>query len=341
MKILKYTWQVSMILASTTTLLAQTLEQTRLEVQSTKQIDKSGVIDFAGGSKVTGDATGVSASDTGMQRPIFLKTSNLSFFGGVTNSINRNSNPLNKETDIDIKRDGGHDVTWSKTFSMGALTNPIDINVAMLTIVAGGGWTATDHLIDTYKELDFDTESTSAYLLFMIQHESGWSYRLGSSYAMVKDPKSKAENYMEFYPNVGATKTFDLPFDTVGIFDISGGKHISGTDSVGANDLDRSTQDLWDFSVSLGLRYQLWDVMFSPKYSYTRKIYTTTNSGLGGALNKDRRDHTNTLGIGADYPLTDSVNIGANYSFEQRDSNNDTKYKSWSAGANVGLSLNF
>jgi predicted porin len=209
----------------------------------------------------------------------------------------------------------------------------------MLTIVAGGGWTDTSHLIDEFEALD--SLSTSAYLLFMIQHESGWSYRLGSSYAMVKDPTTEQENYNEFYPNFGASKSFDLPFDLVGLLDISGGKHFSDTDALDSTDPDRKTQDNWDFSVSLGLRYQLLNVMLSPNYRYSKKVYTTDNSTVSGFATKDRIDHTNTLSIGADYPLFDNVNIGANYSFEQRDSNKATKYKAWNAGANFGLSLNF
>jgi hypothetical protein len=345
MKFLKTSWCISLVIATTSTMFAQsltreqTIQQRNLEIQATKQLDKSGSVGLSGGGSAKGDGVGINASDSGMQRPIFLRTGSLSFFGGIDNSINRSANPLQLETDLEIKEGGGHDFTWSKTFSAGALTNPIDINVAMLTIVAGGGWTDTDHLIEDFEALN--SQSTSAYLLFMIQHETGWSYRLGSSYAMVKDPTTKAENYMEFYPNIGATKTFDLPFDTVGIFDISGGKHLSDTDALDSTDQDRKTQDNWDFAVSLGLKYQLYNIMLSPNYRYSKKIYSTDNSSVSGLATKDRIDHTNTLSISADYPLFENINLGANYSFEQRDSNKATKYKAWNAGANVGLSLNF
>jgi len=316
----------------------QRIQQRNLEIQSRQTGPSLSTGNTANGTASAGDA-GINASDTGMQRPIFLKTSNLSFFGSIDNSLSRSANPLQLETDLEIKEGGGHDFTWSKTFSAGVLTNPIDINVAMLTIVAGGGWTDTSHLIDDFEALD--SLSTSAYLLFMIQHESGWSYRLGSSYAMVKDPTTKQENYNEFYPNFGASKSFDLPFDLVGLLDISGGKHFSDTDALDSTDPDRKTQDNWDFAVSVGLRYQLWNVMLSPNYRYSKKVYTTDNATVSGFATKDRIDHTNTLSIGADYPLFDNVNIGANYSFEQRDSNKATKYKAWNAGANFGLSLNF
>jgi len=316
----------------------QRIQQRNLEIQSRQTGPSLSTGNTANGTASAGDA-GINASDTGMQRPIFLKSSNLSFFGSIDNSLSRSANPLQLETDLEIKEGGGHDFTWSKTFSAGVLTNPIDINVAMLTIVAGGGWTDTSHLIDDFEALD--SLSTSAYLLFMIQHESGWSYRLGSSYAMVKDPTTEQENYNEFYPNFGASKSFDLPFDLVGLVDISGGKHFSDTDALDSTDPDRKTQDNWDFAVSVGLRYQLWNVMLSPNYRYSKKVYTTDNATVSGFATKDRIDHTNTLSIGADYPLFDNVNIGANYSFEQRDSNKATKYKAWNAGANFGLSLNF
>lgn len=329
---------ISTTLFSQSPSVQQRTQQRNLEIQSRQTGPSLSTGNTANGTAGAGDA-GINASDTGMQRPIFLKTSNLSFFGSIDNSLSRSANPLQLETDLEIKDGGGHDFTWSKTFSAGVLTNPIDINVAMLTIVAGGGWTDTSHLIDEFEALD--SLSTSAYLLFMIQHESGWSYRLGSSYAMVKDPTTEQENYNEFYPNFGASKSFDLPFDLVGLLDISGGKHFSDTDALDSTDPDRKTQDNWDFSVSLGLRYQLWNVMLSPNYRYSKKVYTTDNATVSGFATKDRIDHTNTLSIGADYPLFDNVNIGANYSFEQRDSNKATKYKAWNAGANFGLSLNF
>jgi hypothetical protein len=280
-------------------------------------------------------SSSVGSTDSGMQRPVFIDTGFFSFFAGIDNSLSRKQNPLLLTTDADIKTAGGHDFTWSKTFSAGTMTNPIDMDSFMLMIVAGGAWTKTDHLITEFEALD--DFANSAYLLFMLQHETGWNYRIGSSYAMMQDSTRESETYSEFYPNIGASKSFDLPLDLIGLFDISGGKHLTTSDSITTT--DTKTMDNWDFAVSLGLKYQLFDLILSPTYRYSKKIYSTDNTL---ALNKDRIDYGNTLSFKVDYPVYDHINLSLGYSFDQRDSTDTTKkYKAWNADANFGLSMNF
>lgn len=281
-----------------------------------------------------GETQDIRSSDTGMQRPIFLQTKSLTFFAGVDNSVSRKANPLLLATDSDIDKSGGHDFTWSRSFSGGLLTNPIDIDSAMLTFVGGGGWTKTTHIIDDFKDLD--DFSTSAYALAMIQHESGWSYRIGSTYAMVRDLNQK-ENYSEFYPNVGVSRSFDVGYDLTAVFDLSGGKHLTTSDSLAVNDTD--TLDNWDMAIALGLRYQIWDIMISPNYRYSKKVYSTQNTD--SITTYSRVDYMNTLSLKLDYQITDSFSVGTSYALDQRDSNLATKYKNWSADASVGLSLSF
>lgn len=280
------------------------------------------------------DNQSISSSDAGMQRPIFLRTSYFSFFGGVDNAISRKSNPLLLETEAEIDGSGGHDFTWSKTISAGLMSNPTDLDFGMLSFVAGGSWTKTDHLIEDFKALnDF---ATSAYALCTLQHESGWSYRIGSSYAMVRDI-ARNESYSEFYPNLGVSKSIDLGYDITGILDISGGKHLTTSDALAVDDKD--TMENWDFAVSFGLRYQIWDFLLSPTYRYSKKVFTTDNSDSVTTFN--RVDYSNTLSLKIDYSITESLSVGASYSFDQRESSVASNYKSWSADANMGLSLNF
>jgi hypothetical protein len=282
----------------------------------------------------SGDNQDITTSDAGMQRPIFLQTKNLSFFAGVDNSISRKANPLLLATEADIDSSGGHDFTWSRSVSAGLMSNPFDIDFAMLSFVGGGAWTKTTHLIDAFRDLD--DFSTSAYALAMIQHESGWSYRLGSTYAMVRDI-ARTESYSEFYPNIGVSKSIDLGYDITGILDISGGKHLTTSDSLAVDDKD--TMENWDFAFSFGLRYQIWDFLLSPSYRYSKKVFTTDNSASITTFN--RVDYSNTLSLKIDYSITDNFSVGASYSFDQRDSNVASNYKSWSADANMGLSLSF
>jgi len=332
---------------------AQRLQQTKIEVQSTKQINQAASQALKQGKQPTGQtSSNINASDTGMQRPVFLNTSNLSYFASITNSINRSANPLQKDTDLDIDKHGGHSFSWSKSLNLGALTNPIDINSVMLTIIAGGGWTDVEHLHAGTRELDgspipdgffktMDSQSASAYLLFMMQHESGWNYSVGSNLVWVNDPATKNETYRSFSPTVSASKPIQFPFDIVGVFKLDGGVNFSDTDPNTSQ--DRDEQDNWNISASLGFNYELWDIILSPQYTYSRLAYLTDNPNV--AVNYNRVDYTNTLSLGANYNLSDNMSLGLNYSFEQSDSNKPSdlvkKYKNWNAGANVGISVNF
>jgi hypothetical protein len=334
---------------------AQRLQQSKIEVQSTKQINQAASQALRQGKEPTGQAsTNINASDTGMQRPVFLNTSNLSYFASITNSINRSANPLQEDTDLGKDKFGGHSFSWSKSLNLGALTNPIDINSVMLTIIAGGGWTDVEHLHAGSRELDgiaipdgyfktMNSQSTSAYLLFMMQHESGWNYSVGSNLVWVNDSATKDETYRSFSPNVSAAKPIQFPFDIVGVFKLDGGVNFSDTNpnSTAGTTQDRDEQDNWNIAASLGFNYELWDIILSPKYTYSRLAYLTDSPGV----NQYRVDYTNTLSLDANYNLSDNMSLGLNYSFEQRDSNKPTflvkKYKNWNAGANVGISVNF
>jgi len=284
-----------------------------------------------------GDKQEISSSDTGMQRPIFLKSKNFTIFGGVNNSLSRQQNPLTENTEELVKESGGHAFSWNRSVSGGFMTHPVDINFAMLSFVGGGSWGKTTHIRDIPTQTLLDNLSTSSYALAMIQHESGWSYRVGSTYAMTKDIKNTEETYREFYPMMGVSQTFDTGFDVAATIDISGGKHLTKTSKLIT---DGDHLDNWDYAVSLGLRYQLWDFQLSPSYSYTKKHYSTKDESESTRFK--RVDHTNSLSFKLDYQLSESLSVGASYAFDQRDSNiADEGYKSWSVASTMGIDFSF
>jgi len=279
----------------------------------------------------------ISSSDTGMQRPIFLKSRNYTIFGGINNSVSRQQNPLNEQTKELAKESGGHAFSWNRSVSGGFMTHPVDINFAMLSFVGGGSWGKTTHIRDEINQKILDNLSTSSYALAMIQHESGWRYRVGSTYAMTKDIQNTIESYREFYPMMGVSQTFDTGFDVAATIDISGGKHLTKTSKLIA---DGDHLDNWDYTISLGLRYELWDFQLSPSYSYTKKTYSTKDES---ELKRFQRvDHINTLSFKLDYQLSESLSVGASYAFDQRDSNiANEDYKNWSVASTMGIDFSF
>ena len=117
---------------------------------------------------------------------------------------------------------------WINTAYLGASFEPIEIDDAVITPYTGISYTSTEYLVSGLDALAL--YSTSAYALLMTQHSSGWMLRCGISYAMDKSESTEEETYAEFYPNIGAMKIYTISDSTIGIFDISGGYHISQSD---------------------------------------------------------------------------------------------------------------
>ena len=279
-------------------------------------------------SKSSGNTPGISTSDSGAQRPIFLDTEKVSAFVGYDAKITYRSNPLTLSGDLTQAKTG----IYQNSFYGGASLSPIDTDSAVITPVFGGSWTMSDYLNDNLSSLN--DYATSAYALLMIQHETGIGFRAGSSYANVRNNDSDTEDYSEFYPNVGAMKTYSINSDTLAILDISGGMHLTKSDSL----IGSSTQSLdnWDASFSYSLRHSYGDFIFTPGYRLSYKKFTED-----GTVNDGRKDVTHSLSLKGEYSLDENLKLSANTSYTRRNSNVSTDYKSYDAGFVIGLNFNF
>ena len=279
-------------------------------------------------SEKSGGNQGVGTSDSGAQRPIFLDTEKVSAFVGYDAKITYRSNPLTLSGDLTQAKTG----IYQNSFYGGASLSPIDTDSAVITPVFGGSWTMSDYLNDNLSSLN--DYATSAYALLMIQHETGIGLRAGSSYANVRNNDSDTEDYSEFYPNVGAMKTYSINADTLAILDISGGMHLTKSDSL----IGSSTQSLdnWDASFSYNLRHSYGDFIFTPGYRLSYKKFTED-----GTVNDGRKDVTHSLSLRAEYSLEENLKLSANTSYTRRNSNVSTDYKSYDAGFVIGLNFNF
>ncbi len=320
---MKSIFKLSILLASAAILSAQNkIDQTTID-RTTTTPPKS-VTSSAGGSG------NVAASDSGAQRPIFLNTKLLSAFAGYDGKITYRSNPLTLPGDMKQAKTG----IWQNSFFGGASLSPIDTDIAVVTPFFGGGWTMSDYLNDNLSTLN--DYATSAYGLLMIQHESGWGFRGGVSYANVRNNDTDSEDYSEFYQNIGAMTTYALNADTRAIIEFSWGYHLSKSDSL----LGGNTQSLnnWDAAFSYSLRHSYGDFVITPNYRLGYKRFTED-----GTVNDGRKDVMHTLSIKVDYPVADNLKLSANTSYSRRNSSGGagTDYKNFDAGATVSINISF
>ena len=271
---------------------------------------------------------GMGASDTGAQRPIFLNTDQISAFAGFDTKVTYRSNPLTLGGDLTQSKTG----IWQNTFFGGASLSPIDTDTSVVTPIFGGSWTMSDYLNDNLSSLN--DYATSAYALLLVQHETGIGFRGGLSYANVRNNDTDSEDYSEFYPNIGAMKTYGLGPDTIAIVDISGGYHLTKSDSL----LGSNTESLnnWDAALSYSIRHLYQDFVITPGYRLGYKKFTESNT-----INDGRKDVTHTLSLKVDYPIINNVNLSASTAYTRRNSNLSSDYKSLDAGANIGINLKF
>jgi hypothetical protein len=320
---MKSIFKLSILLASAAILSAQNkIDQTTID-RTTTTPPKS-VISSKGGSG------NVAATDSGAQRPIFLNTKLLSAFAGYDGKITFRSNPLTLPGDMKQAKTG----ILQNSFFGGASLSPIDTDVAVITPFFGGGWTMSDYLNDNLSTLN--DYATNAYGLLMIQHESGWGFRGGVSYANVRNNDTESEDYSEFYPNIGAITTYSINPDTLAIIDFSWGYHLSKSDSL----LGSNTQSLnnWDAALSYSLRHSYGDFVITPNYRLGYKRFTED-----GTINDGRKDVMHTLSAKVDYPVADNLKLSANTSYSRRDSSGGagTDYENFDAGATISINVSF
>ena len=152
------------------------------------------------------DVSDVSASDTGAQRPLLLKKSGFSAQVGFDSKISYKQNPLGAPGVLDQQADA----VWENRFTGMAKLGVYDLDSSVVTPFIGGSWAMTDFtyknendVIQDLSTLNFNT--TTAYLLFLMQHESGWAFRAGVMYANDISTEEDTEEYSEFYTSIGFT----------------------------------------------------------------------------------------------------------------------------------------
>jgi hypothetical protein len=289
-----------------------------------------------------GSSANVDASDTGAQRPIFLKTENITAFAGLDSKIYYDDNPLSANNELSKFKDA----VWSNTAYFGAGFGQIELTDAVITPYAGASWTTTEYLA---SGLDFiDYTSNNIYVMANIQHSNGWSYRAGVSYSSDSNQKDKIETYSEFYPYIGALKTYSHSEDMLGIFNISMGFHDTDSDpfpytySNVTNKSSRSSLNNFDIIASYGIQYIYNNFIISPVYTATFKSYN--ESGTFHEV-QGREDLIHYLNVSIDYPVNENIKLSLFGGLSKRDTKNSGiekhDFEKGMAGLSLGLNTTF
>ena len=288
-----------------------------------------------------GDNTKVDSSDAGAQRPIFMKTENISVFGGGESKYLYRNNPLSSADKLSFVETA----MFINTVFAGASLEPVEVEDAVVTPYAGTSYTTTQYMESGLDALDF--HSTSAYVMLMAQHSNGWAYRIGVSYAMDKSQTSKEETYKEFYPNIGAMKIHGINDQVIGIIDISGGLHKSESAPNPFGPVTSTGElDNVDVTAAYGLRYVYDNFIFSPRYSLTYKDYTKGSE----SVNDGRNEFIQSITLKIDYPITENIKASLFGGYAKRDSSGgqlqdagviDYDFDSADGGIALGLYMTF
>ena len=282
----------------------------------------------------TGDSASVTSSDTGAQRPLLLKKSGFSGSFGYSSKIAYEENPLGAPGVLDQQADA----VWKNSFQGQAKLGVYDLGNSVLTPFVGGAWTMTDF---TYKNDDdiisdlstLNFNSTTAYLLFLLQHESGWAFRAGVMYANDRSTENDTEDYMEFYPSVGVTKAYSHTDAILGVFDASLGVHKGDIEELGSGHTSDEL-DHFDVTGSYSLIYSFDNFSLMPSYSVSFRDYSK-------GFNKDREDILHSISLNLDYPISESfeLSVFSDYSKRESSGENETLYEFKKFSIGTGLSL--
>ena len=277
----------------------------------------------------TGEAAGAAASDAGAQRPVKVKKSGISTFFGYNSKYFYRSNPLMEEGKVETKS-----AMWTNTFYAGSGLGVIETDSAVITPYVGGSWTINDYVKGTLGKFNYN--STGAYALLLAQYGSGWSSRTGINYASDSSTEYDTEDYKELFPNIGLMKATSVGDSTLGIFDLSGGKHI--TESVdGSTTPTDSILDNWEIAASYGLNWRATErLSFAPQYRLSYKIYDE-------GTNSDREDLTNMISLRIGYKLASSVSLDLSSAYTNRSTSgvSNLDFKNLDAGAGLTLNARF
>ena len=146
-----------------------------LNAQTARKLD-AGVTDSPEGLKLatnkkkkSNSNDDLSESDTGAQRPIFLKTEKISAFGGISSRIYYDDNPFSTQKDSVLSSQ--KDAVWSNIAYVGAGLGQVELTDAVVTPYVGASISSSEYLASNLDWLDYT--SSSAYIMANIQHSNG------------------------------------------------------------------------------------------------------------------------------------------------------------------------
>ena len=281
----------------------------------------------------------LSESDSGVQRPIALKS------GGFSANFAYNSDLTYQDNPYAV--DGGEldfaSALWTNSFTSSFGLGIIDMGDSVLTPYVGGSWTtneytsafvdATPNQKGVFNSQSFN--STNAFVALLSQYGNGWSYSGVISYNMTKLTIDETEALRDFTYTLKALKSFSIN-DSQIIFDASFNIHSTDGDSQGDYN-GRDEMDRFDIASSLKLIREIGPINIAPKY-------TIQYSDYANGANDDRTQFLHNLALNLNYQITDSFNLEFNTAYTINDSSgseDDDDYEMFDAGAGIKLSARF
>lgn len=298
-------------------------------------------------SSNSANAENTVSSDTGAQRPLKLNDSGFSGQFGFDSRYSYKQNPLGAPGVLNNMADA----VWENRFHSRAKLGVFDLDSSVVTPYVGGSWMLTDYTFsgDDEKGIptdlsDFNHNTTTAYALFLMQHESGWSFRGGIMYAMDRSTETDTEEYMEIFPSVGATKAYPLTEQAISVIDASIGFHYGDIEDVD-NDLPVHSDDELDH-LDLTASYS---IIFSFDNFSVRPSYSASYRSFDNGFNSGRSDVLHHLSLHLDYPISESVELSvfSDYSKRTSDGSSDGtfeklyEFEKFSIGSGIGLTASF
>ena len=161
-------------------------------------------------------------------------------------------------------------------------------------------------------------------------------------YSNDRSTENDTEEYMEFYPSVGATKAYSLLDNLLGVFDASFGYHYGEIEAI-STDHTKDELDHMDATLSYSLIYSFESFSVTPNYSISYRKYDN-------GINLNRSDILHNLGLKANYPISESFELVLHSSYSKRLSDGNEKdgtpysimdFKKFDIGAGLSLTASF
>ena len=281
----------------------------------------------------------LSESDSGVQRPISLKSGGFSANFAYKSDLTYQDNPY--------AQDGGPldfaSALWTNSFTSSFGLGIIDMGDSILTPYVGGSWTTNEYTsafvdVTSAQKGVFDQQSfnsTNAFIALLSQYGNGWSYSGIISYNMTKLTIDDTEALRDFTYSLKVLKSFSIDENQF-VWDASFNIHSTDGDSQGIYK-GRDEMDRFDIASSLKIIRELGPIDVSPKYTIQYSDYSK-------GANDDRSQFLHNLSLNFNYKLTDSFLLEMNTAYTINDSSgsdNDDDYEMFDAGAAIKLSARF